>query len=290
MHQIEMKNRQVCLITDLDGTLLGHHDYAYEAVLPVVEQLKMQHIPVVLNSSKTGAELLQWFTKLKLSSPFISENGGVIFLPDGTQNADGVANLTKILIGKPYAEIREILETIRQQTGLNFRGFGDMTVEQVVEATGLARADAANAKSREVSEPIQWLDTEERIVVFKELLQKHQLKLLRGGRFYHVMAEHDKAEAIDYLLSSELMSDKASRSNAKEFCREDYFVVALGDGENDREMLQKADLAVVLPAANFNTLQLQASADAYPKQVVYAEKPAPEGWAETILQWVVAKV
>ena len=54
-----MKNNdsnQWLVITDLDGTLLNHHNYEVDAAKSVIALLKGNGIPIVFNTSKTTAE------------------------------------------------------------------------------------------------------------------------------------------------------------------------------------------------------------------------------------------
>ncbi len=46
--------RPTLVFTDLDGTLLNHDDYSWEAARPALEELQRQSIPLILVSSKTG--------------------------------------------------------------------------------------------------------------------------------------------------------------------------------------------------------------------------------------------
>lgn len=255
-----------CIFTDMDGTVLGHHDYQYAPVLPVLEKLANQQIPVVVNSSKTHAEIANWLEKLNLQPPFISENGGVIYLPAGN----------KQILGTPYPQIRAFMQQTRQAFGWSFEGFGDMTVERVVEVTGLTNDEASQAMQREVTEPMLWHDSEEALEAFTEQAASKGLQVVRGGRFYHVMGQHDKAKAMNWLVTEGGLLTETQREN---LC-----LVALGDGNNDRAMLEAADIAVVLPAGNFTSLQIEAKPEAYPKQVIYAQQAAPEGWAQTVNQ------
>lgn len=66
------------VFTDLDGTILNHHTYAYQAVLPLLAKLRESNVPVVLNSSKTLSELVMWQQTFALDTPVIAENGGVV--------------------------------------------------------------------------------------------------------------------------------------------------------------------------------------------------------------------
>jgi len=99
---------KMIIFTDLDGTLLNHKSYDYKAVLPLLERLKSLDIPVVLNSSKTLSELDEWKSKLKLSTPVIAENGGVMTVSSLSKKGE-----EKILIGRPYEEIRSFIKHLR---------------------------------------------------------------------------------------------------------------------------------------------------------------------------------
>lgn len=244
------------IFTDLDGTLLNHHSYDYQATLPLLEQLKRLGIPVILNSSKTLAELEVWQEKLGLQTPMIAENGGVILLLPTAEN-------NKHLIGRPYQEICWLINEIRSESDWLFEGFNDWTAEEVMTQTGLSLDEASAAKQRDVTEPILWLDTDENLAVFKKLLSQSGLTLKKGGRFYHVMAEHDKADAMASICSLEQFNPKQNINT-----------IALGDGENDLAMLKAADLPVVLPAASGRSLNVD---NAY-----YAQSEAPFGWVEAI--------
>lgn len=244
------------IFTDLDGTLLNHHDYDYEGVCPLLSELKRANIPVILNSSKTLAELKRWQTLLNLDPPVIAENGGVVLLPANEKPH-------KVLIGKPYDEIREIITSLRALNHWKFEGFGDWTVAEVMNKTGLHVNEAVLAKEREVTEPILWNDTEESRLHFEEAIGKEGLMLKKGGRFYHVMGRHDKADAMQFLVNKEYFS-----------CGRQCIIVALGDSENDLEMLNYADIPVVLPAASGQRFEVAGAR--------YMDEPAPAGWIKAV--------
>ncbi len=249
--------KRYLIFTDLDGTVLNHHNYEYEQVLLLLEQLKTQNIPVILNSSKTLSELEIWQQRLHLETPMIAENGGVIRY----QTAQGVQ--TK-LIGMPYADIRSLIKHLRKVNGWRFEGFGDWTVAEVMNHTQLKTQDAVLAKERKVTEPILWSDSEENLHFFKQALAAEGLTLKKGGRFYHVMAQHDKADAMRFIEQNLAIVN----------LQQPVTTIALGDGGNDLAMLEHADIAVVMPAASGQSLQVSAA--------IYAQHEAPLGWVESI--------
>lgn len=244
------------IFTDLDGTLLNHHSYEYQAVLPVLNHLKSLNIPVILNSSKTLTELDEWQVKLELNTPIIAENGGVMRI-SSTQEP-----FKKVQMGESYDTIRAVLETIRTQYHWSFEGFGDWSLAEVMNHTQLHANQALKAMEREVSEPILWQDTEENLNHFKQQLAEHNLTLKQGGRFYHVMGHHDKATAMRILLN-QFYDVPTSQC-----------VVALGDSENDREMLDFADYCFVIPNEGSHPFN-------YPS-FKPIDQIAPQGWLEAI--------
>ncbi|MCK5421566.1 MAG: HAD-IIB family hydrolase, partial [Deltaproteobacteria bacterium] len=68
------------VFTDLDGTLLEHETYSSEAAIPAINALKEKNIPLIFCTSKTRAEIEEIQFQLKNIHPFISENGGAIFI------------------------------------------------------------------------------------------------------------------------------------------------------------------------------------------------------------------
>ena len=69
------------VFSDLDGSLLDHYSYSYEAALPQMEALERAGIPLILVSSKTRAEILILREELANRHPFIVENGAAVFIP-----------------------------------------------------------------------------------------------------------------------------------------------------------------------------------------------------------------
>ena len=75
--------KKTVIFTDLDGTLLDAADYSYAEAQPALGQVAESGTPLVLCSSKTRAELEVYRKRLANAHPFISENGGGIFIPIG---------------------------------------------------------------------------------------------------------------------------------------------------------------------------------------------------------------
>jgi mannosyl-3-phosphoglycerate phosphatase len=249
------------VFTDLDGTLLDADSYDWSPARPALARLHQAGIPLVPASSKTLAELHSLRLEIGLDGPLIGENGCALWLPaDWTGDRAGIERS-----GPGYEEIRAVLAQLRA-AGFAFRGFADLSVEEVSAATGLAPAAARLAMRREASEPLRWLGDDSALQAFGHALAGHGLRLLPGGRFLHVMGGCDKATAMRRLCAA-----YALRQGRAVRC------IALGDSPNDAEMLAAADVPIIVRRPDGSALPLPVRADA-----VVSEAPGPEGWNQAL--------
>lgn len=254
-----MHGQQLILFTDLDGTLLDHHSYSWQAASPALQQLRKLRIPLVLCTSKTAAEVSLLHRQLELDTPYIIENGaGIILTPTG---------ISAHFFGKPYSELIPLLQDLRHKYGYRFTGFNDFSNAEIAAETGLDPENARLARERLCSEPIRWQDSQQALLDFQQHLSQYDLQLLRGGRFYHVLGKAaDKGVALHWLLA-----------NYPDHNGSNWYSIALGDGPNDQSMLDAADLAVVIPSES------GVSPEPKNSQIIYAEEPGPSGWNHAVL-------
>ena len=66
------------IYTDLDGTLLDHHTYAFDEALETIKALKDRGIPIIPCTSKTRAETLSLMQAMDIDGPIIVENGACL--------------------------------------------------------------------------------------------------------------------------------------------------------------------------------------------------------------------
>ncbi|MCG2633587.1 MAG: HAD-IIB family hydrolase [Gammaproteobacteria bacterium] len=267
-------NRQLLIFSDLDGTLLDHHDYSYTAAEPAIEELRVRAIPLILNTSKTLEETRTIRAQMGNNHPFIVENGGAVAVPEGyfegkPCNADTPLEIHHF--GLPYGELCDLLQELRAEHQWPFRGFRDFSVEELSRQTGLTPAQAKAAKARESSEPVKWAGEAAQLKLFESQLSDHGLKLVEGGRFHHVMGRTDKGRGLQWLLC-----------RYRQFWPETEFVtVALGDGGNDVAMLEVAQIPVVITPSvpERAAITIENSANAH-----YPSAAGPTGWAQAIQQ------
>lgn len=257
------------VITDLDGTLLDHDSYAWQAAAPALQTLRELGIPLIINSSKTRAEISDLRRELENDHPFIIENGAAVVIP-ANYFAPGPERL--VPFSEPREVILDVLATLRDQ-GFHFHNFDLMSVPELADLAGLSVAAAAMAKRRYATEPLLWEDDPADLARFREALARHQLRLVQGGRFYHVMGFFDKADAMQYLLKHYRAFYQADDPQVQ------LTAIALGDSPNDLAMLEQADIAVVIQGVNSADLTLSG----HPR-VIHSDRPGPAGWNQCLLQ------
>jgi mannosyl-3-phosphoglycerate phosphatase len=254
---------QLVVFSDLDATLLDHHDYSFEAATEALSKLKTNNIPLVLNSSKTMPEMKHIRSKLDNQHPFIIENGAGLLIPPNyfENNHEKVINFST-----EYRIILDTLSALREQ-GFMFRHFNMLTAEDVSDLTSLSVADAKMAKERFGSEPLLWDDTEENLKLFTKEIQGKQLKLIKGGRFYHVIGLFDKGYAIE----------KALTFFEKKYLNQKIVSIGLGDSPNDIPMLETVDIAIVIKSGRSSEMILKNT------NCVFSKQEGSAGWNEEIL-------
>ncbi len=250
---------RVAVFSDLDGTLLDHSNYSYAPALPAIRALKNAGVPLVLASSKTGAEIAELHHELNLGdSPAIVENGAGVYWPSSSAETGDQA----------YRDIRSALNTLPDTLRQLFLGFGDLGVDGIIKATGLPHAAAELAAQRCYTEPGQWTGTAEQEDAFVAALEPLGITARRGGRFLTLSFGRTKAQA---------MAEIAKTLNAN-------VTIALGDAPNDIEMLNTADHGVIIRNDHGTPLPRLPGEDG--GRVIRTDLPGPSGWNAAMLHLI----
>lgn len=207
------------IFTDLDGTLLDHQTYSYEAARPALDLIARHCLPLILASSKTAVEIRALQRELGISAPAIVENGAGVLWPDDETTPS-----------QDIAEIRAALATAPSDLRRFFEGFGDMTSSRIAAITGLSEKQAIEAAARQFSEPGLWSGDAQALNDFQTYLSTQGFQTLQGGRFLTISKGATKATHMLAVL-------QATGADVS---------VALGDAPNDREMLEAADFAIII--------------------------------------------
>ena len=266
-----MKNDKVIIFSDLDGTLLDHNTYSFDAATEALILIRERGIPLLLCSSKTRAEIEVWRKRLDNNDPFISENGGAVFIPDAQilkeNNTKCKEGYHVIEFGIHYVELIKQFKNLKDTLGNKIKGFSEMEVDELIDLTGLSKADAVLAKKREYSEPFLFKGTNDDYNKLEKTTKRMKLNLTKGGRFFCLVGDNDKGKAVNII--SEMYKEK----------HPELKTIAVGDSYNDLPMLKAVDIPVLVKKPNEEYERLNAFSN-----FLFASQVGPRGWNEAILK------
>ena len=271
MHLTSDDTLQPIIFTDLDGTLLDHADYNTNNISELLQQLQNAHIPVVFNTSKTFCEVIELKNHLNIRQPFIVENGAAVFIPEDyfelkPIGCKKVGAYWCYAMAKPLSSLLNDLNTLKADYKAHYKLFSDLSSEQISELTGLNDAQARRAQTRDYSDPLYWYGNDELLTAFVNDVEALGYDIKIGGRFIHIAKNTDKSAAQQWLV--------------KQFThhfRKPLTVIALGDSDNDKQMLEHANIAIIIAnPASKKPVKLSHN------KARYSQSPAPLGWIEEI--------
>ena len=277
--------KKLIIFTDLDGTLLDYSSYSFDPALPALQLLKERDIPFIICSSKTKKEIEYYRKKIGINHPFISENGGGIFIPKGyfvfeVQNSynppsppfnkGGLGGFSEendyhvIRLGARYSDLRKAIEALRKE-GFKVRGFGDMSAKEISEVAGMTIEEAKMAKERDFDEPFIFKGSNAEVKELLHAIEKKGFNVAKG-RFFHILGNSDKGKATSILI--DLYKKKYDK----------VISIAIGDSPNDIPMLEKVDYPVIVqkPDGSYDT-QIDIP------HLTTADGIGPVGWNKVVL-------
>lgn len=251
--------------TDLDGTLLDHKTYSFQPAKPALDLIKKKKIPLVFCTSKTRAEIEYWRKKIKNTHPFISENGGGVFVPKNYFNF--LFNFDRenddyfiVEFGEKISVLKDVISDLQKK--FDIISFLDMCDEEIFDATGLDSDQIKLAKQREYVLPFVIKNKKDEKQIIKEI-KKNGLNVTVGGRFYHLMGDNSKGHAVCFLTNL----FKKEFSNVS--------TLGFGDSKNDFSMLENVDRGFLVKKYD----------NGYASDVFFhAEGVGPVGWNKTVLK------
>jgi mannosyl-3-phosphoglycerate phosphatase len=263
--------------TDLDRCLLAGPGSEMEETIPALEALRSVDIPAVLVSGKTRAEIEPLRQRWGHTDPFIVENGAAVFVPSGTfefplERSRRRSSYQVIELGTPYAMLRDVLKQIEEAVNTPLRGFGDLSLDEIMRATGLSREDALRAKLREYDEPFLLTGPPTLVQEVQRQISTRGLHCTKGNRFFHLTGTNDTRRAADILLRCYRrkwgMSGTAGPLES----------VAIGETVSDLPLLLNVDRPVLVqrPDGSYDS-------EVDVPGVIRAPGTGPAGWSHAVL-------
>jgi len=260
---------QKIIFTDIDGTILDNTG-EYGETPKLISSLIKNNIPVILCSAKTLAEQNRVRKQIGLTDPFIVENGGAIVIE---KEYFDLSQIMKdypvkerdgnyiIELGKPATKIREILNDIRKNFNISFRGVADISIQELSNIAKLSTESAKEMAHREYGETILQIEKKD-LDRLTRIARERNLSLIHGGRFFDVTMGNDKGKAVEILV--DLFKKKY-----------DYNVTffGVGDSENDASMLELMDHPLLVQKYDGSWSNIRVN------RIIKVPGIGPKGWA-----------
>jgi mannosyl-3-phosphoglycerate phosphatase len=268
------------IFTAFEGALLDPRTDSFAAAEEALSELERRKIPFVLLTSRTREEIDPIRRKLGHNHPFVTENGGGIFFPDGyfslrIPGSVRTARYLSIAQGLPYAEVCEALDEIAEEAAVGVAGFHHMSLREVADNTGLNPRAAELARAREFDEPFYFTSADDKAIArFVETARERGFDTRRSQTFWHLSAKCDTARAVRTLAG--LFRD-ATHIKLR--------LVGVGGSDVDLQWLRAVDQAIMLP----NLPEAAESSDrpqensGRTRSIVMGDAPGAAGWNQAIL-------
>jgi mannosyl-3-phosphoglycerate phosphatase len=266
------------IFTALEGALLNPRTGSFAGAEEALSELERRHIPLVLVTSRTRAEIELLRRKLQHGHPFITESGGGIFFPDGYFNfripgAERSGRYLRVALARPYEEVTAALDDIAEQTGVGVAGFHHMSPREIADNTGLRPRDSESARNREFDELFFFTSIDEQSIArFVAAASQRGFTARPGRTFWHFSSGCDAARAVRLLTQ---LFREATRSKLR--------AIGIGSNKEDLAWLRAVDHVILLPGPDTDSAGLDTG---LLKSLTLGDSVGPAGWNASILKLI----
>jgi mannosyl-3-phosphoglycerate phosphatase len=271
------------IFTTLEGALIDSRTDSFSGTEEALGELARRAIPYILLTTRTRAQIEPIRRKLEHKHPFVTENGGGIFFPDGYFNirlpgAARVGRYLAIAQGRPYTEVCAVLDEVAEECGVGVAGFHHMSLREIADNTGLRPRDAELAREREFDEPFFFTSGDDKeIEHFVEISRNRGFQARRGPTFWHYSSGCDAARAVRTLA-------KIFRESGHTKLR----LIGIGASEDDLAWLRAVDTPVLLQARRAPAAPVGKSQGASTSgwKVHTRDTSGPAAWNDAVLNMI----
>ena len=258
------------IFTDLDGTFLSNDNFSFGDNINLTKKLLNLGHYVIINSSKTFAEIYDLLSSNDLSLPIICETGGGIYLPQ-VQSGNKQSNhldYIPLFEAPKVSNIQSDLSFIFNEFEDDFRFFDDLDKKDQEKLSNLNGDGLILASKRVFTKLIVWESNMDRLEEFTNTLEKYNLNIIIGARFCHLCSAFSKGKSMNILKSHYV----------KKYPEITFKTIALGDSSNDIDMLMHADISCIINSVSNNKINNEELL----KKSIRSNAPAPLGWHECL--------
>jgi mannosyl-3-phosphoglycerate phosphatase len=267
--------RRIVVYADPD-TVRTHNASSLRATRDTLSALAGHGVVVVLCGNESRAELELIQQDLSVRHPFISENGGGLFLPHGyfarvPHDTRATPGYDVIDFGRPYHHVADVLHEIADRLRVQVTSFRDLSINQVAEQFQLSLPQALRAKLRDYDEPFRIASANPAVHsrLFTALRQAG-LRSFAQGHCHHATGVRDKADSIRTLtaLYRQIFTEVVT--------------VGLARDPFDTCLLQAVDIPVVIRSESIDVTRLLSKVPT----ARFVNSDDCCGWSE-IIWWLV---
>ncbi len=264
------------LFTALENCLLDPRTDSCSAAEEAIAELERRLIPWVIFSGRTRAQLEPLRRKIGHRHPFVTENGGGLFLPqdyfnisvEGSRRAGGYQ---MVAVGTPYAQTCAALEEIAGEAGIQVASVAQMKLQETVQNLGLSTDEAHRARQREFEEQFFIAGASEKQTArFVELARQRGFTAQAGEPLWRFSGVPDAGRAARQLVK---LYRAATRGRLQ--------VVAIGSSELDLSILAAANKQYMLERPR---KYRHEEPNAKSAQIEYGGAAGAANWAKQVLR------
>ena len=174
--------------------------------------------------------------------------------------------------------LRDVLKQIEDAVETPLHGFGDLSVEEITDITGLCRTEATLAKMREYDEPFLLEGPETVVEAVRRQIVARGLRCTKVGRFFHLTGDNDIGEAAALLVQC------YEREQRVRFQSRQVKSVGIGNSIHDVPLLAVVDHPILM----------QQSDGSFDSEVLLPRLArmrgmGPSGWNDAVLKLLTAR-
>ena len=251
----------VVIFTDLDGSLLHRDTFKFDSIKDYIKSLINNGIIIIPNSSKTEKEIKKFNEELGVELPYISENGSAIHgLNLINQNFPN-----EIILSRKKEELLKIFNEKTPERLLNkCVQISKLSKKEQEKIFGQKDDRLKDALKRKYTLPILCNgDNSEKNKLLK-ILSSNSLTLQEGGRVLNLCDNINKIKSMNKIIKILKKTEDKIKT------------IAVGDNYNDLEMLKNSDVPCLVFNDQFKLDKINID------NLIFSNKPSPEGWADVI--------
>lgn len=265
------------LFTALENCLLDPRTDSCSAAEEVIAELEMRGIPWVIFSGRTRAQIDPIRRTMGHRHPFVTENGGGLFLPQdyfntAVEGATRAGGYQMVPMGAPYTDSCAALDKTASDAGIEVASLAQMKLQETAQNLGISMDEAHRARQRDFEELFFIAGAAEKETAdFVDSARERGFSAQAGEPLWRFSSVPDASRAARQLV-------KLYRTAAP---RERFQIVGIGASDSDLGMLAAANKQYMLESPGKNRQQKQEQKNA---EIERAGAAGAANWAKLVLR------